>query len=122
MKELLYKEEVFKLVGLCMEIHSELGKGHDEKLSSSTLVIGKGDAVAERRWRLASYEVAGIAPNHCLCLEGTPEFRRPVGTVSFLQQAPGTLCRANFRSRSATRHREQKGGWRAKKARMLPSK
>jgi GxxExxY protein len=28
--ELLYKQEVFKLVGLCMEIHRELGKGHDE--------------------------------------------------------------------------------------------
>jgi hypothetical protein len=31
---------------------------------------GKGDAVAERRWKLASYEVAGIAPNHRLCPEG----------------------------------------------------
>ena len=27
---LLYKEEVFQLVGLCMEIHRELGRGHDE--------------------------------------------------------------------------------------------
>ena len=25
MSELLYKEEVFKLVGFCMEIHRELG-------------------------------------------------------------------------------------------------
>ena len=30
MGELLYKEEVFKLVGFCMEIHRELGKGYDE--------------------------------------------------------------------------------------------
>ena len=30
MDELLYKEEVFQLVGFCMEIHRELGKGHDE--------------------------------------------------------------------------------------------
>ncbi len=30
MKELLYKEEVFQLVGFWMEIHRELGKGHDE--------------------------------------------------------------------------------------------
>jgi hypothetical protein len=29
--ELLYKEEIFQLVGLCMEIHRELGKGHDIK-------------------------------------------------------------------------------------------
>jgi hypothetical protein len=30
MNELLYKEEVFRLVGFCMEIHRELGRGHDE--------------------------------------------------------------------------------------------
>src|SRR6266403_2614539 len=30
MSELLYKEEVFQLVRLCMEIHRELRKGHDE--------------------------------------------------------------------------------------------
>ena len=29
MSDLLYKDEVFKLVGLCMEIHRELGKGQD---------------------------------------------------------------------------------------------
>jgi len=32
MNELLYKEEVFKLVGHCMEVHRELGKGQDEVL------------------------------------------------------------------------------------------
>jgi GxxExxY protein len=37
--ELLYKEEVFQLVGLCMEIHRELGKGHDEIISKDALVI-----------------------------------------------------------------------------------
>jgi|SRR4051812_18570351 len=30
MADLIYKEEVFRLIGLCMEIHRELGKGHDE--------------------------------------------------------------------------------------------
>ena len=30
MGELVYKEEVFQLMGFCMEIHRELGKGHDE--------------------------------------------------------------------------------------------
>ena len=30
MSELLYKEEIFQLIGLCMEIHGELGKGRDE--------------------------------------------------------------------------------------------
>jgi GxxExxY protein len=39
MGELLYKEEVFKLVGFCMEIHRELGKGHDEVLYKDALVV-----------------------------------------------------------------------------------
>jgi hypothetical protein len=37
MSELLYKDEVFKLVGLCMEIHRVLGKGHNEVVYSGTL-------------------------------------------------------------------------------------
>ena len=39
MSELLYKEEVFQLMGLCMEIHRELGKGHDEVIYKDALVI-----------------------------------------------------------------------------------
>ena len=39
MSELLYKEEVFQLIGLCMEIHRELGKGHDEVIYKDALVI-----------------------------------------------------------------------------------
>ncbi len=39
MPELLYKEEVFKLVGFCMEIHRELGKGHDEVIYKDAFVI-----------------------------------------------------------------------------------
>jgi GxxExxY protein len=39
MSELLYKEECFKLVGLCMEIHRELGKGHDEVIYKDALVV-----------------------------------------------------------------------------------
>ena len=39
MSELLYKEEVFKLVGLCMEIHRELGKGLDEVIYKDAFVI-----------------------------------------------------------------------------------
>ena len=39
MKELLYKEEIFKIVGFCMEIHGELGKGHDEVIYKDALVI-----------------------------------------------------------------------------------
>ena len=39
MSDLLYKEEAFKLVGLCMEIHRELGKGHDEVIYKDALVL-----------------------------------------------------------------------------------
>jgi GxxExxY protein len=39
MSELLYKEEVFKLVGLCMEVHREFGKGQDEVLYKDAFVV-----------------------------------------------------------------------------------
>jgi GxxExxY protein len=39
MIDLLYKEEVFKLVGFCMEIHRELGKGHDEVIYKDALAV-----------------------------------------------------------------------------------
>ena len=39
MSDLLFKEEVFKLVGFCMEIQRELGKGHDEILYKDALVV-----------------------------------------------------------------------------------
>ena len=39
MAELLYREETHKLIGLCMEIHRELGKGHDEVIYKDALVV-----------------------------------------------------------------------------------
>jgi GxxExxY protein len=39
MNELLYKEEVFQLIGFCMEIHRELGKGYDEVVYKDVLVV-----------------------------------------------------------------------------------
>ena len=39
MSELLYKQEVLQLVGVCMEIHRELGKGHDEVIYKDALVV-----------------------------------------------------------------------------------
>ena len=30
--ELIYKEESYKIIGICMEIHKVLGKGHSEVL------------------------------------------------------------------------------------------
>ena len=39
MSELIYKEESFKSIGLCMEVHRELGKGHDEVIYKDALVV-----------------------------------------------------------------------------------
>ena len=39
MSELLYKEEVFQLVGFCMEIHRELGRGQDEVIYKDALGV-----------------------------------------------------------------------------------
>lgn len=36
---LLHKEEAFQLVGLCMEIHRELGRGHSEIVYKDALVV-----------------------------------------------------------------------------------
>src|SRR5262245_30157220 len=44
MSQLLCKDEVFKLVGLCMEIHRELGRGHDEIIYKDALVVELGRA------------------------------------------------------------------------------
>ena len=42
MDELLYKDECFQLIGLCMEIHRTLGKGHNEILYQDALVVELG--------------------------------------------------------------------------------
>ena len=39
MAELLYREETHRLIGLCMEIHRELGKGHDEVIYKDAMVV-----------------------------------------------------------------------------------
>jgi len=39
MPELLYREETHRLIGFCMEIHRELGKGYDEVIYKDALVV-----------------------------------------------------------------------------------
>jgi GxxExxY protein len=39
MPEFLYREDTHRLIGLCMEIHRELGKGHDEVIYKDALVV-----------------------------------------------------------------------------------
>ena len=37
MGEVIYREESFKIIGLCVEVHRELGKGHDEIIYKDAL-------------------------------------------------------------------------------------
>jgi GxxExxY protein len=66
MSELLYKDEVFKLVGLCMEVHRELGKGQDEVLYKDAFVVELQRAqipfARERKYEVAYKGV--ILPHH----------------------------------------------------------
>jgi GxxExxY protein len=39
MGEPIYKAESFKIIGCCMEVHRELGKGHDEVIYKDALEI-----------------------------------------------------------------------------------
>ncbi len=39
MGELIYKDEAFEIIGCCMEVHRELGKGHDEVIYKDALEI-----------------------------------------------------------------------------------
>lgn len=42
MGEPIYKDEAFKIVGACMEVHRELGKGHDEIVYKDALEVELG--------------------------------------------------------------------------------
>jgi len=39
MTDLIYKEQTFQLVGLCMEVHRELGKGYAEVVYKDALAV-----------------------------------------------------------------------------------
>lgn len=39
MAEILYKEECFQLVGFCMEVHRELGRGQNEALYKDAMEV-----------------------------------------------------------------------------------
>jgi len=65
MNELVYKEKVFQLIGLCMEIHRELGKGHDEVVYKDALVVELSRAGIPFS-REKNYEIIykGVTPAH----------------------------------------------------------
>jgi hypothetical protein len=39
MSELLYEEDAFKLMGFCMQVYRELGKGHDKIIFKDAFVV-----------------------------------------------------------------------------------
>lgn len=53
MAELLHRQETQRLIGLCMEVHRELGKGHDEIIYKDALVVelSQGEIPFEREKR-----------------------------------------------------------------------
>jgi len=66
MGELIYKEETFKIIGCCMEVHRELGKGHDEVIYKDALQFELSQAgitfEREKPYRVAYKTI--ILPHH----------------------------------------------------------
>lgn len=59
MEELVYKEEAFKIIGCCMEVHRELGKGHNEVIYKDALEVEfkrQGVRFSREREFVLSYE------------------------------------------------------------------
>ncbi len=65
MGELIYKEETFKIVGCCMEVHRELGKGRDEVIYKDALVIEFGrQSIACSREKEYTVSYKGVVLAH----------------------------------------------------------
>ena len=66
MSDLLYKDEVSKLVGRCLEIHGELGRGQDEVLYQDAFTVELQRAqipfARERKYEVTCKGV--ILPHH----------------------------------------------------------
>ena len=66
MPELIYRDETRQLIGFCMEIHRELGKGHDEVIYKDALVVelsrGKVPFTREKPYEVRYKNV--ILPHH----------------------------------------------------------
>ena len=66
MSDLIYKDECYKLVGLCMEIHGELGRGLDEVVYKDAMVLELQEAGISYE-REKKYEISykgTILPHH----------------------------------------------------------
>jgi GxxExxY protein len=70
MSDLIYKEDAFQIVGCCMEVHRELGKGHNEVIYKDALQI----ELARRQFAFArekEYTLAykGVVLPHKYCAD-----------------------------------------------------
>jgi GxxExxY protein len=56
MNDLIYKDEIYEIVGLCMEVHNTLGKGHNEKVYGDALEfefkLNKIDYIREQKYTI----------------------------------------------------------------------
>ena len=65
MGEPIYKAESFKIIGCCMEVHRELGKGHDEVIYKDALEIEfKRQGLSFSREREYKLAYKGVALPH----------------------------------------------------------
>lgn len=59
--KLIYKEELYKIIGICMEVHSILGKGHSEIVYKDALEyefqIGKIPYSREQKYKIEYKEI-----------------------------------------------------------------
>jgi GxxExxY protein len=66
MGELIYKDEAFKIIGCCMEVHRELGKGHDEVIYKDALMVELQNAKIQfSRERKFEVNYKGVILPHC---------------------------------------------------------
>jgi len=47
MTDIIYKEEAYKIIGICMEVHNQLGKGFNEVVYADALEIELTDSGIE---------------------------------------------------------------------------
>src|SRR5665213_2357110 len=65
MGELIYKDEALKIIGCCMEVHRELGKGHDEVIYKDALEIEfKNQGISFKREREYTLSYKGVLLSH----------------------------------------------------------
>jgi GxxExxY protein len=70
MAELLYRDDTHRLIGFCMEIHRELGKGHDEVIYKDALVVELSRAdIPFSREKKYEVDYKGVILPHFYCAD-----------------------------------------------------